>query len=131
MFSGMFGAARGNTSLVTRWPWHPDNRNAVIMVDPARRYRPLCWIWMPIPYAIGCTRRQPIGRSGCGADQAGSSQQMPGAGAANTYARRDADRWASISSAVWRTPSGCGLKSTGARKAVAIFAEAEPFVPSG
>jgi exonuclease I len=31
--SGMFGAWRGNTSWVAPLAWHPDNRNAVIMVD--------------------------------------------------------------------------------------------------
>lgn len=33
--SGMFGAWRGNTSWVAPLAWHPDNRNAVIMVDLA------------------------------------------------------------------------------------------------
>ena len=39
--SGMFGAARGNTSLVAPLAWHPDNRNAVIMVDLAGDMTPL------------------------------------------------------------------------------------------
>ncbi|WP_371271381.1 hypothetical protein [Enterococcus faecium] len=33
----MFGAARGNTSLVAPLAWHPENRNAVIMVASWRR----------------------------------------------------------------------------------------------
>lgn len=33
--SGMFGAWRGNTSWIAPLAWHPDNRNAVIMVDLA------------------------------------------------------------------------------------------------
>lgn len=33
--SGMFGALRGNTSLVAPLAWHPDNKNAVIMCDLA------------------------------------------------------------------------------------------------
>ncbi|MEH0874710.1 exodeoxyribonuclease I [Pectobacterium cacticida] len=33
--SGMFGAARSNTSWVVPLAWHPDNRNAVIMCDLA------------------------------------------------------------------------------------------------
>lgn len=39
--SGMFGALRGNTSLVAPLAWHPDNRNAVIMVDLAGDMDPL------------------------------------------------------------------------------------------
>lgn len=39
--SGMFGAARGNTSWVAPLAWHPDNRNAVIMVDLAGDMSPL------------------------------------------------------------------------------------------
>jgi exodeoxyribonuclease-1 len=39
--SGMFGASRGNTSWVAPLAWHPDNRNAVIMVDLAADVSPL------------------------------------------------------------------------------------------
>ncbi|MQL46765.1 exodeoxyribonuclease I [Photorhabdus khanii] len=39
--SGMFGAARGNTSLVAPLAWHPVNRNAVIMCDLAKDISPL------------------------------------------------------------------------------------------
>ncbi len=36
--SGMFGAWRGNTSWVAPLAWHPENRNAVIMVDLAGHF---------------------------------------------------------------------------------------------
>lgn len=39
--SGMFGAARGNTSWVAPLAWHPDNKNAVIMCDLAGDMTPL------------------------------------------------------------------------------------------
>lgn len=39
--SGMFGAARGNTSWVVPLAWHPDNRNAVILCDLAGDITPL------------------------------------------------------------------------------------------
>ncbi|AOR65006.1 exodeoxyribonuclease I [Pectobacterium wasabiae] len=39
--SGMFGAARSNTSWVAPLAWHPDNRNAVIMCDLAGDMTPL------------------------------------------------------------------------------------------
>lgn len=39
--SGMFGAAKGNTSWVVPLAWHPDNRNAVIMCDLAGDMTPL------------------------------------------------------------------------------------------
>ncbi|WP_408068338.1 exodeoxyribonuclease I, partial [Yersinia pekkanenii] len=39
--SGMFGAARGNTSWVAPLAWHPDNKNAVIMCDLAGDMSPL------------------------------------------------------------------------------------------
>ncbi|AAS61686.1 exodeoxyribonuclease I [Yersinia pestis] len=39
--SGMFGAARGNTSWVAPLAWHPENKNAVIMCDLAGDMSPL------------------------------------------------------------------------------------------
>ncbi|SFN33007.1 Exodeoxyribonuclease I subunit C [Izhakiella capsodis] len=39
--SGMFGASRGNTSLIAPLAWHPDNRNAVISCDLAGDMSPL------------------------------------------------------------------------------------------
>lgn len=39
--SGMFGAARGNTSWIVPLAWHPENRNAVIMCDLAGDITPL------------------------------------------------------------------------------------------
>ncbi|NHB91441.1 exodeoxyribonuclease I [Photorhabdus cinerea] len=39
--SGMFGAARSNTSLVAPLAWHPINQNAVIMCDLAGDISPL------------------------------------------------------------------------------------------
>lgn len=39
--SGMFGAWRGNTSWVAPLAWHPENRNAVILVDLAGDISPL------------------------------------------------------------------------------------------
>lgn len=39
--SGMFGAWRGNTSLVAPLAWHPDNKNAVIVCDLATDISPL------------------------------------------------------------------------------------------
>ncbi|ACS85998.1 exodeoxyribonuclease I [Musicola paradisiaca] len=39
--SGMFGAARGNTSWIVPLAWHPENRNAVIVCDLAGDIDPL------------------------------------------------------------------------------------------
>ncbi|KAA9001390.1 exodeoxyribonuclease I [Affinibrenneria salicis] len=39
--SGMFGAARGNTSWVAPLAWHPENQNAVIVCDLAGDLSPL------------------------------------------------------------------------------------------
>lgn len=39
--SGMFGAARGNTSWVSPIAWHPENKNAVIVCDLAGDMAPL------------------------------------------------------------------------------------------
>ncbi|CAM3660699.1 exodeoxyribonuclease I [Rouxiella silvae] len=39
--SGMFGAARGNTSWVAPIAWHPENKNAVIVCDLAGDMAPL------------------------------------------------------------------------------------------
>ena len=56
--SGMFGAARGNTSLVAPLAWHPENRNAVIMVDLAGDMAPLLEL-DATPCASGFTPRAP------------------------------------------------------------------------
>ena len=39
--SGMFGAARGNTSLIAPVAWHPINTNAVIVIDLSQDLSPL------------------------------------------------------------------------------------------
>ncbi|WP_420912722.1 exodeoxyribonuclease I [Chimaeribacter californicus] len=39
--SGMFGAARGNTSWIAPLAWHPDNKNALIVCDLAGDMAPL------------------------------------------------------------------------------------------
>lgn len=39
--SGMFGAARGNTSLVAPVVWHPTNTNAVVVIDLQQDLSPL------------------------------------------------------------------------------------------
>ena len=39
--SGMFGAARGNTSLVAPITWHPTNTNAVAVIDLSQDVTPL------------------------------------------------------------------------------------------
>lgn len=39
--SGMFGAARGNTSWIVPLAWHPDNRNALITLDLCGDIQPL------------------------------------------------------------------------------------------
>lgn len=80
--SGMFGAARGNTSWVSPLAWHPDNKNAVIMCDLAGDMTPLLTLSAEQLRERLYTRRDDHGAgSGAGADQAGTHQQMPGAGA--------------------------------------------------
>lgn len=55
--SGMFGAWRGNTSWVAPLAWHPDNRNAVIMVDLAGDIS-RCLSSTATPYVNGSIRRK-------------------------------------------------------------------------
>lgn len=54
---------------------------------------------------------------------------MSGTGQANTLRPQDADRLGSPFSAVWRMPS-CRGRIRRCAKVVAVYAEAEPFVPS-
>lgn len=65
--SGMFGAARGNTSLVAPLAWHPDNRNAVIMVD-GRRYRSPAGAGCRHPARAAVYAEKRAGRPARGAD---------------------------------------------------------------
>ncbi len=98
--SGMFGAARGNTSLVAPLAWHPDNRNAVIMVDLAGDMSPLLELDADTLRERLYTPRDELGDLGINIQRCLENAQLL---RANPQVRE---------------------------KVVALYAEAEPFVPS-
>lgn len=79
--SGMFGAARGNTSWVSPLAWHPDNKNAVIMCDLAGDMTPLLTLSAEQLRERLYTRRDDLAPDQAPVPIAGTHQQMPGAGA--------------------------------------------------
>lgn len=115
--SGMFGAARGNTSLVAPLAWHPENRNAVIMVDLAGDMAPLLELDADALRERLYTPRAELGdllkrrrSSWCISINVRCwLRPIP-------CARRMPTGWGSPFSAVWRMPSCCGRIRRCARK---------------
>ncbi|HEY2451973.1 MAG TPA: exodeoxyribonuclease I [Scandinavium sp.] len=128
--SGMFGAWRGNTSWVAPLAWHPDNRNAVIMVDLAGDMSPLLELNADELRERLYTPKADLGELAAVPVKLVHLNKCPILAKANTLRPEDADRLG-----VNRQLCLDNLKLLRENpqvrdKVVAIFAEAEPFVPS-
>lgn len=127
--SGMFGALRGNTSWIAPLAWHPENRNAVIMVDLAGDVSPLLELdadalreRLYTPKAQLTDAAVPV--------KLVHLNKCPVLAQANTLRPEDAERLG-----IDRQHCLANLKLLRdnpqvREKVVAIYAEAEPFVPS-
>ena len=128
--SGMFGAARGNTSLVAPLAWHPDNRNAVIMVDLAGDIAPLLELDADTLRERLYTPKSELGDLPAVPIKLVHLNKCPVLAQQNTLRPQDADR---LGINIQRCLENAQLLRANPQvreKAVAIFAEAEPFVPS-
>ncbi len=129
--SGMFGAARGNTSWVAPIAWHPDNKNAVIVCDLAGDMSPLLELdsdqmrerlysrrddllpgQSPLPIKLLHINKCPI--------LAPAKTLLP-----ENAQRLDIDRERCL-----QNLQQLRQNSQVREKVVALFAEAEPFTPS-
>ncbi|WP_281074372.1 exodeoxyribonuclease I [Klebsiella quasivariicola] len=128
--SGMFGAARGNTSLVAPLAWHPENRNAVIMVDLAGDMSPLLELDADALRERLYTPRAELGDLPAVPIKLVHLNKCPVLAQANTLRPQDADR---LGISIQRCLENAQLLRANPQvreKVVAVYAEAEPFVPS-
>ena len=127
--SGMFGALRGNTSWVAPLAWHPENRNAVIMVDLAGDVSPLLELdadalreRLYTPKAQLTDAAVPV--------KLVHLNKCPVLAQANTLRPEDAERLGIDRQHCLNNLKLLRDNPQVREKVVAIYAEAEPFVPS-
>ncbi|NDJ58142.1 exodeoxyribonuclease I [Enterobacteriaceae bacterium 4M9] len=126
--SGMFGAWRGNTSLVAPLAWHPDNRNAVIMVDLAGDMSPLLELDVDELRERLYTPKSELGEAAAVPIKLVHLNKCPVLAQANTLRPQDAERLG-----INRQYCVDNLKLLQSHpqvreKAVALYAQAAPFV---
>jgi exodeoxyribonuclease-1 len=128
--SGMFGAWRGNTSWVAPLAWHPDNRNAVIMVDLAGDMSPLLELNADELRERLYTPKTELGELAAVPVKLVHLNKCPILAKANTLRPEDADRLGVNRQLCLDNLKVLRETPQIREKVVAIFAEAEPFVPS-
>ncbi|STD27656.1 exodeoxyribonuclease I [Enterobacter asburiae] len=128
--SGMFGAWRGNTSWVAPLAWHPDNRNAVIMVDLAGDISPLLELDSDTLRERLYTPKNELGDLPAVPVKLVHINKCPVLAQANTLRPEDADRLGINRQHCLDNLKALRENPQVREKVVAIFAEAEPFMPS-
>jgi exodeoxyribonuclease-1 len=128
--SGMFGAARGNTSWIVPLAWHPDNRNALIVVDLAGDMSPLLELGSDELRERLYTRHSDLGDLPAVPIKLVHINKCPVLAPASTLRPEDAARLN-----IDRQQCLANLKllrehAEIREKVVALFADAEPFTPS-
>ncbi|WP_411202124.1 exodeoxyribonuclease I [Kosakonia cowanii] len=128
--SGMFGAARGNTSWVAPLAWHPENRNAVIMVDLAGDMSPLLELDADALRERLYTPKCELGDDTAVPVKLVHLNKCPVLAQANTLRPEDAERLGIDRQRCLDNLQILRDHPQVREKVLAIFAEAEPFVPS-
>lgn len=128
--SGMFGAARGNTSWVAPLTWHPENRNAVIMVDLAGDMSPLLELDADALRERLYTPKSDLGDDAAVPVKLVHLNKCPVLAQANTLRPEDAERLGIDRQRCLDNLQILRDHPQVREKVLAIFAEAEPFVPS-
>ena len=126
----MFGAARGNTSLVAPLAWHPDNRNAVIMVDLAGDMTPLLELDADTLRERLYTPKADLGELAAVPVKLVHLNKCPVLAQDNTLRPQDAERLGINRQRCLDNLQLLRSHPQVRENVVAIFAEAEPFVPS-
>ena len=128
--SGMFGAWRGNTSWIAPLAWHPDNRNAVIMVDLAGDISSLLGLDSDVLRERLYTPKTQLGDATAVPIKLVHLNKCPVLAVANTLRPEDAERLG-----IDRQHCLANLKTLREHpqireKVVALFADAAHFTPS-
>ncbi|AUX73065.1 exodeoxyribonuclease I [Erwinia pyrifoliae] len=128
--SGMFGAARGNTSWIAPLAWHPDNRNALITCDLDGDMAPLLELDADALRARLYTRREELDGASPVPLKLVHINKCPVVAPANTLRAEDAER---IGIDRQRCLDNLALLRQHPEvrdKVVTLFADAQPFTPS-
>ena len=128
--SGMFGAARGNTSWVAPLAWHPENRNAVIMVDLVGDMSPLVELDADALRERLYTPKSELGDAAAVPVKLVHLNKCPVLAQANTLRPEDAERLGIDRQRCLDNLQILRDHPQVREKVLAIFAEAEPFMPS-
>src|SRR5690606_8136914 len=121
---------RGNTSWVSPLAWHPDNRNAVIMVDLAEDITPLLELESDALRERLYTPKAALGEASPVPVKLVHINKCPVLAQANTLRPEDAERLGIDRQRCLDNLKVLRDNPQVRDKVVAIFAEAEPFVPS-
>lgn len=128
--SGMFGAFRGNTSWIAPLAWHPENRNAVIMVDLAGDMTPLLELDADALRERLYTAKTELGDDAAVPVKLVHLNKCPVLAQANTLRPEDADRLGIDRQRCLENLKILRDRPDVREKVVALYADAEPFVPS-
>lgn len=128
--SGMFGAWRGNTSWIAPLAWHPENRNAVIMVDLAGDMTPLLELDADALRERLYTAKSDLGDDAPVPVKLVHLNKCPILAKANTLRPEDADRLGIDRQRCLENLRVLRERPDVREKVVALYADAEPFVPS-
>lgn len=128
--SGMFGALRGNTSWVAPLAWHPENRNAVIMVDLAGDITPLLELDSDTLRERLYTPKSQLGATAQVPIKLVHLNKCPVLAQANTLRPEDAERLGIDRQHCLSNLRILRDNPQVREKVVALYAEVEPFTPS-
>ncbi|EOI3555673.1 exodeoxyribonuclease I [Cronobacter dublinensis] len=128
--SGMFGAWRGNTSWIAPIAWHPDNRNAVIVVDLAGDISPLLELDADALRERLYTPKAVLGDDSAVAVKLVHLNKCPVLAQANTLRPEDAERLGIDRQHCLNNLKVLRDAPQVREKLVALFAEAPPFPPT-
>ncbi|EGT5709954.1 exodeoxyribonuclease I [Cronobacter dublinensis subsp. dublinensis] len=128
--SGMFGAWRGNTSWIAPIAWHPDNRNAVIVVDLAGDISPLLDLDVDALRERLYTPKAALGDDSAVPVKLVHLNKCPVLAQANTLRPEDAERLGIDRQHCLNNLKVLRDAPQVREKLVALFAEAPPFPPT-
>lgn len=126
--SGMFGAARGNTSWIVPLAWHPDNRNALIVADLAGDISPLLELDADALRERLFTRKSDLNGAAAVPIKLVHINKCPVLAPASTLRPEDAQRLGIDRQACLDNLALLRQHAEIREKVVSLFADAEPFV---
>ncbi len=128
--SGMFGAWRGNTSWIAPLAWHPDNKNALIVVDLAGDVAPLMDLDVDGLRELLYTPKAELGDASPAPIKLVHLNKCPVLAKANTLRPEDAQRLGINRAQCLENLKLLRANPQVREKVVALYAEAEPFKPA-